>query len=750
MSLHQIFICIVLTTSILFGAESSRIVSGSVLDQAGKPAPQVKVSVRDSDSPKTARATTGSDGRFSVAVDFRRYEVTVEAPDLVLHLDLGDSGSSITVEDRLNYQAPLASATRMPIPLLNTPQSVAVVTRELMDDQGMQSLADVVRSIPGVTMALGEGHRDAPVIRGNQTTADLFVNGVRDDVQYYRDLYNLERVEAVKGANAMTFGRGGGGGILNRVTKDANYTAVRAITLEGGMFGKKRATADFGGTWKERLSFRLNGMYEDSGTFRRYGNLERYGIAPALSWMVSPSTQLKVNYEYFSDARVVDRGIPSFNGRPLAVDWRTFFGDPQASHSAAGVHLGTVRLVRQMGAWNWRSTFQAADYDKFYQNIFPGAVTGDLVSLSGYNTGTLRRNWFGQSDLSGTFRTGWLRHTLLTGTELGRQQTENVGQTAYFGSATSRLVPIANPALDTGAVFRPAATDADNVATNRTAAAFLQDQIQITKFLQLLAGVRYDYFTIGVTNRRTLERTARPDHMVSPRLGLVLKPVAQLSLYGSYSVTFLPSAGDQFSSLSVSQQTLRPEKFTNLEAGIKWDIHRSLSFASAVYRLDRANSTARDPIDVTRLVQTGRQRTNGVEASLTGSLTRRWTTTGAFAVQDAVIASATTAAPAGAKVALVPGRTFSLWNHYRVTSRWSAGAGWIAQAHSWAAINNTVRLPGFWRMDLASSYSLTERLRLQGNLENVLNTGYIATAHTNNNIFPGAPRSLRLSLSMRF
>ena len=178
----------------------------------------------------------------------------------------------------------------------------------------MLNMADVVRYVPGITMAQGEGHRDAPVIRGNATTADFYVNGVRDDVQYYRDLYNVERVEAVKGANALTFGRGGGGGVINRVTKEAQFYPSRRSRVQGGSLGTKRFTTDFGQSINDKVAFRLNGMYENSDSFRHGVEYRTLRLAPTVTIKPGERTQLRLRYEYFNDGRTVDRGIPSFAG----------------------------------------------------------------------------------------------------------------------------------------------------------------------------------------------------------------------------------------------------------------------------------------------------------------------------------------------------------------------------------------------------------------------------------------------------
>jgi catecholate siderophore receptor len=327
----------------------------------------------------------------------------------------------------------------------------------------------------------------------------------------------------------------------------------------------------------------------------------------------------------------------------------------------------------------------------------------------------------------------------------------NFRNTAYFqNSATTLNVPFGNPRVTGPLGFSQSATDADNEATNHVAAVYVQDQVEVSRFLQIVGGIRYDYFTIDFHNNRNGENLSRQDRMVSPRAGIVLKPIAPLSLYTSYSVAYLPSSGDQFSSLTATTQTLRPEKFTNYEVGAKWDVYRSFAVTMAVYRLDRNNTTARDPNNPALTVQTGSQRTKGYEVGVNGNVMSKWRIVGGYAYQDAFVSSATTAAVRGAKVALVPQHTFSLWNNYRITSRWGAGLGLVHQASMFAGIDNTVRLPSFTRADVATYFNLNENTRLQANIENLMDSTYYATAHSNNNIMPGYARTARIGLVARF
>ena len=644
------------------------------------------------------------------------------------------------------------TATRTDTPLRDTPQAVTVVSRDLIADQQMQSMGDVVRYVPGVTMGQGEGHRDAPTIRGTSSTADFFVDGVRDDAQYFRDLYNVDRVEALKGSNAMIFGRGGGGGVLNRVGKEAQWTPSRTLTMAGGSFDHRRAALDVGQGLSGRLAARLNGMYERSGGFRDNTDLRRFGINPTVALAAGARTAVRAGYEYFGDDRTVDRGVPSFRGLPSGGDVRTYFGNPDSSYSDLRVHAGTLTVDHDAGSGiAVRNRTRYARYDKFYQNVFPGAVNaaGTQVSLAGYSNGTDRTNLFNQTDVTYATRTGAVSHTLLAGTEFGRQSTDNVRSTGYFGggAATSVSVPFASPTNTSPVTFRPSATDADNEATNTVAAVYVQDQVELTRQLQAVLGVRFERFDLRFHNRRNADRLRRADGMLSPRAGLVYKPVAQASLYGTYSVSFLPSSGDQFSSLTVTTQTLQPERFVNREVGAKWDLRPDLALTTALFRLDRSNSAAPDPTDATRTVQTGATRTTGYEIGLTGQVSDFWQVAGGYGGQRAEIVRTTSAAKAGATVALVPRQTLSLWNRVRLPAGLGAGLGVVQQAKMFAAIDNTVTLPGFTRVDGALYFGLGPLVRAQLNVENLFDARYYGTSHGNNNILPGAPRTLRLSLS---
>lgn len=679
-------------------------------------------------------------------------ENDLHAEQPLVILDKVEVGAARTDDQRYNAQR-TRTATKLDLALVNVPQSLTVMTQQQMQDQQMSSMGDVVRYVPGVEVHQGENNRDQIIFRGNSSSADFFINGVRDDVQYYRDVYNLDRVEILRGPNAMAFGRGGGGGIINRSTKEADFSPVRELSLVGGSFKQSRATLDLNEPISTHSAVRFNALYEETGSFREHVELQRQGLNPALTVLPAKTTKITLNYEYLHDHRTADRGITSWQGRPAPVPLNLFYGNPDDSYVRATVNLVTSLIEHRTASGLFiRNRTQFGDYDRGYQNYVPGAVTANqqTVALTAYNNATQRRNVFNQTDLTFEARTGGIRHTLLGGVELGRQLTDNFRNTGYFNnSTTSFLAPYANPTIATPVTFRQSATDANNHLKAEMAAIYVQDLIEFSQQWQALVGLRFDAFTLDYLNNRTSEQLSRRDNLITPRAGLIYKPQAAMSIYGSYSVSYLPSSGDQFSSLTTITQQVKPEKFTNYEIGAKFDLQRDVFLTTAVYQLDRTNTRATDPTDPTKIIQTGSQRSQGFEIGLTGTITKSWTTSAGYTYQDAYIRSNTTAALAGAVVAQVPRHSLSLWNKYQLTTKLGIGLGVIHRSDTFATVDNTVKLPGFTRADAALFYSFTPHWRAQVNIENILAKKYYLNADSNTNISPGSPLAIRLGLTAR-
>jgi catecholate siderophore receptor len=657
-----------------------------------------------------------------------------------------------------------STATKTSTDIKDIPQALTIVSEKQIADQQLRSISDLLNFVPGASYNSGEGNRDTIVLRGNSSTADFFIDGVRDDVQYFRDFYNVERVEVLKGPNAMIFGRGGGGGIVNRVLKRPGFIAARGITASGDGWGGRRFTADLDQPLSGTVALRLNGLFEDSDSFRHHVNLKRYGINPTVALLAGPDTRIDLSYEFFHDRRTADRGVPSQGGEPVKGFTRTFFGDPRLSHSKADVNLATLAVEHDFGAGlTLKNRTMFGDYDKFYQNIFansavlvPTATLPERVKLGAYNNRNDRRNLFSQTDLVWENRLGGVDQTMLIGFELGRERSRNRRLTGTVSGArilADGSVPLSDPTVvDETAVFAPSASDANNRVKASVAAAYVQDQIRPALWLEIVAGLRFDSFKIDVDDLRSVGGGAfgRRDNLWSPRLGLILKPTDQLSLYASYSRSYLPQSGDQFSGLTNITEGLKPERFDNYEVGAKWKVFEGLLATAAVYRLDRSNTRATDPNNPTRTVLTGAQRSRGIELGLEGSVSDRWTISAGYTLQKADIAKTTTAAPKGRDVPLVPRHSFSLWNRYDVTKRIGLGLGVIVRSKSFATISNAVKLPGYARVDAALFYKLPGGVEAQVNLENLLGAHYFPTANADNNIAPGAPRTIKVSVGYRF
>lgn len=667
------------------------------------------------------------------------------------------------------------SAMRTDTALRDIPQSMTLIPSALIRDQSMQSMTDVIRYAPGVGTSQGENNRDTVVLRGTTSTSDFFVNGVRDDVQYFRDLYNTELVEVLKGPNAMIFGRGGGGGVINRVTKAADWVPLREVTLQTGSYGDARVTTDIGGAFSDTFAGRITAMYENTDGFRDGYTLERYGLNPTASFKASENTRVTLGYELYHDERTADRGIPSLNGRPYATDPSTFFGDPSQSFARADVDAFNALVQHDFGGGlTLRNNTRYGDYDRMYQNFVPGVIAAGqgTVALTAYNNATRRQNLFNQTDFVWVKQIGAMRHTLLGGVEVGRQDSVNHRNTGFFAigpstnaTGTTYSLSLATPTVQLPVVFRSnGTTDADNNGITDIAAVYVQDQIELGRKVEVVAGLRYDSFHVDFNDTRPIPtgigNVKTSDGLVSPRAGLILKASQSLSAYASYSVAFSPRAGEQLASLTNFNKALDPEKYRNIEVGAKWDISDDLAFTTAVYEQERTNVAVADTtvgVPAGTLILVDGQRVKGVEVGLSGRITSKWSMAGGYAHQDGQISSDQSATVRkGATLAQTPANTFSLWNRYDFTPKFGVGIGIINRDDMFAATENVlasasnVVLPGYTRVDGAVFMRFNGKFGAQVNVENLLDENYYLNADNNNNITPGAPRAVRVTLHARF
>ena len=673
------------------------------------------------------------------------------------------------------------NALKAPTPIIDVPQSLSIITADEINKRGFTSVGEIINYTPGVNTSQGEGHRDAIVFRGVRSTADFFIDGVRDDVQYYRPLYNLEQVEILRGPNALLFGRGGTGGILNRVTKKGvigeTFNGFQASVDTFGAFGFQ---IDSNFSPSDNAAFRINAMYESLDNHRDFFDGDRYGVNPTARVELTPSTTLDLSYEYVNHERFIDRGIPTgADGRPVEAFRDIVFGDPELNFDELEAHVVRAMLQHRFND-SLKGRFSAfyGDYDKVYSNFYASGynpeVTPNFVTLDGYVDTTQRRNLILSGDLVGEFAMGGFNHTIVTGVEFIDTVNNNDRFNAFWdttsddneifriqrpldlrggvgtGFSTVLTGPgetLSGPGVTTTNDFTADLND-DTEADITVFSAYIQDQIELAEWLDVVVGVRFDSFEIGVDdlgdpdNPEFRERT---DEEVSPRFGVILKPRENISIYGSYSESFLPRSGEQFANITDTTRALDPDEFTNLEAGVKWDITPGLSLTAAVFEIEQSSPQVAD--DNPETLDIIESEIRGFEAQLQGLITDRWFVSAGYSYLDGNQVNAD--GSEGNRVRELPENMFSIWNSYQATDKLGLGIGLTYQDESFINNGNTAILPSYVRLDAAAYYDLSDNLRLQVNIENLTDELYFPDSHSTHQATVGAPINARFAISGR-
>ena len=657
------------------------------------------------------------------------------------------------------------NALRTPTPIIDVPQSLSIATADQISQQGFTSIGQIVSYTPGVNTSQGEGHRDAVVFRGVRSTADFFIDGVRDDVQYYRPLYNLEQVEILRGPNALLFGRGGTGGILNRVTKKgligqsfSNYQA------RVGSFGEASFQVDSNLGGSGNRAFRINAFYEGLENHRDFYDGDRIGFNPTAKFELTPSTTLDLSYEYADHQRFVDRGIPTgADGRPVEALEEVVFADSELNTTELEAHLLRARLEHGFSD-TFKGSFSAfyGDYDKLYQNFYASDYdeTTNIVELDGYVDTTQRRNTILSGDLIGELETGDVSHTLLFGVEHIDTSSDQSRFNSFFdtsatdGTSTDRARFLAERGfgLTNGVgVLADGRTTTNSFTTDlnddtrvgiEVFSAYIQDEIALSEKLDVTIGARLDTFDIEVFNVPANETRTRKDEEISPRLGLVFKPRENLSLYGSYSESFLPRSGEQFANINGDNNRLDPNTFTNLEAGVKWDFTRRLSLTAAAFEIEQESPVVSD--SDAGLLDVIETTVDGFELQLQGQVTDLWFVSAGYSYLDGKQADGTL------RPRELPENMFSIWNSFQATSRLALGLGLTYQDESFINNGNSAVLPSYTRVDAAAYYDLSDALRVQLNVENLTDELYFPNSHSTHQATVGAPLNAQLSIRGRF
>ena len=684
------------------------------------------------------------------------------------NLSAQDGGKSATSElqplDVIGSQADapaLSSGLKSSGLVQDIPKSISVVTNDQIKAQGLNSVGDIIDYTPGVNNSQGEGHRDAAVIRGVRTTQDFYRDGIRDDVQYYRPLYNIEQVEVIRGPDALLSGFGGGYGLINRVSKKGQIGEDFTV-LSGSIdtFGETNVQLDKNMQLNDQTALRVNIFGENLENHRDFYYGDGFGLNPTLKYDLGDGSTLDISYEYLDQERFIDRGIPTgADNKPVKSLKDIVFGDSTENFSTHEAHI--LRAIFEHQATdNLRGKLSAShsDHDKMYKNFYASAydAANNTATLDGYIDTTKRSTSIISYDLNGEFETGGITHRITVGAEYLDTDNDNDRYHAnwlpdFNADSDTEVFTIARPLNLSGGV---GVNSDGNTTTNYYTGAnrdradetfadinvlsfYLNDEIALTDSLDLILGARFDNMDIDVSGTTT---GSDEDDTVSPRVGLIFDLTDQASLYASYSETFAPKAGDQYAKVAANDDKIDPDTFENLEFGVRYDLPIGLSFSAAYFEVE-ANKPEYDAGTMTSSMV--KSDISGFELQLIGSLTDQWFLSAGYTNLDAK-------ANDGDPLREAPENMFSIWNNYTVSDRLALNLGVIYQDETVIKTGSSAILPDYTRVDVGANYALTENTIVGLKIENLTDELYFPHSHSTHQASVGAPINAMLSITSRF
>ncbi|WP_095190040.1 TonB-dependent siderophore receptor [Pseudomonas sp. Irchel 3E19] len=646
------------------------------------------------------------------------------------------------------------TATRTSTPVRYVPQAIDSIKTSNVANYGTNDIGDALSGMPNVSSS-ADTRFDSLRIRGFDASNDFYLDGIRDDSQYKRDLHNIERVEVLKGPAAVLYGRGSQGGIVNRVSKIPEAGRRSTIEAQGGSEDLRSLYADLSTDPSENISLRLNMGNMDENSFRDGVSGNRQLFAPSMSWQLTPDLNWLVQYEYSRYNRTPDRGIPGVNGRPADVGRDTTYGNDHDFIDDKTQSLRSRLTYELNDNWQLRQTLGVFKLDSDFDNTYLTGYTPatNKVTRQHWQQDLSTRNVYNNLELEGGFDTFGLEHRLLTGIETGSQRRDP----KLYNAATGRgSQPV--PALD---LFNPNRelrhTGRMQLSSNshtevESRAVYVQDQLRLNDQWQLLAGLRYDTFDIESTNKLRNITEDRDSHSTSPRVGLVWTPLQNHSFYASWSKTFSPVGGGLIGitpGAAGNSNDLSPELTKQKEIGVKSDwLDDRLSTTLAVYDLELYNRRTVDPNDPTLTVMTGLQRSRGIELTATGKLVGNWYMRGGVGVQDATIEKDNNGLE-GKRINNVAKHNGSLFLTWKPEMGWYGETGLTLVGQRYADNANTTELPGYGRWDALVGYRFKD-WDLRGALNNITDREYYASATSAAQIMPGAPRSVVMTGTYSF
>ncbi|MBW4477591.1 MAG: TonB-dependent siderophore receptor [Tolypothrix brevis GSE-NOS-MK-07-07A] len=656
-----------------------------------------------------------------------------------------------------NYRVPDTSVgTRTDTPLRDIPQSIQVVPRQVLQDRQARSITDGLENVSGVT-TIGYGSRNYFTIRGFEAFGAL-VNGLPDpQITSDGSFVNLERLEVLKGPASVLYGdsgTGGVGGTINFVTKQPLRDPFYEIGVTIGSFNDYQGTIDFSGPLNDSKTalYRFNAGYRSTETFVDFNESRNFSIAPSLSFSLGKNTDLAVE----GDVNILERNGQTPQGLPtVGTVLLNPNGKVSRSFSPAGPLTDNLTINGRIGYslehrfnenWKLRNAFRYTLYNDDDRNdkpdIFPTSLAADNRTLNrGFGIGSQYFNYYYlDTNLLGKFSTGSINHQLLVGFSLNRSTRD-----LNFEFGTAAPIDIFNPVYDQNVVST--GRSFVNFRTTDTLGIYLQDQITLAENLKLLLGGRVDIFDERTTDRLTNVETSQSDTAFSPRVGIVYQPIPPISLYASFSRSFTPTIGT-----SAGGEAFEPGRGTQYEVGIKADLTSKLSTTLAFYDLTRSNVTTSDPNNPNFSVQTGEQRSRGIELDISGEILPGWNIIAGYAYNDARVTKDNTI-PVGNRLFSAPEHSFNIWTTYKIQKGdlqgLGLGLGFYFGGEVYADLANTVELPSYFRTDAAIFYE-RERFRAALNFRNLFDVQYYTAWGSREIVYSGDPFTVQGTISWKF
>ena len=675
-----------------------------------------------------------------------------------------DDVEEVEVKGKVLY-VDQVNSLKPPVPILDVPQSVSVITDEEIKNQGFREIADIIRYSPGVNTSQGEGHRDAVVFRGVRSTADFYQDGVRDDVQYYRSLYNVEQLEILRGPNALLFGRGGTGGLINRVSKKAEIgEAFGSFDFGADSFGAADLALDANFATSDTTAVRLNLHTDSLANHRDFYEGERYGINPTVK-IVAGDTTVDLSYEIADHERFIDRGIPTANNTPVESLKDVVFG-------VKGLNLQTLEasILRANVAHDYSDSgkfnmsFTSSDFKKMYKNLYAAGYTAadNTVKLDGYLDPTERQNMILNANVVNEFSNGSTSGTVLVGLEFVDTDNKNYRYNTFFnnragkdaGEPTDQQIFNITRPLDISKTSTGLDSTVDYTTDLKSSSEsditvtsfYLQGDIDFSDNWKMIIGGRLDNFDITVTDVKKAQDQSRKDDMFSPRFGVIYKPVDNMSLYVSYSESFLPRSGEQYKKLDASGAALDPDVFKNTEIGYKYDINDALTFTAAIF--DSESTRAEKDNDTGEMNEIRGLEVEGVEIELSGDIDDQNNLTFGYTSLDGVTSKGTK------QPRELPDQMLSLWYSYQANETFGFGLGVTHQGESFikdTSVGSTgPALPDYTRVDFALFINASDNDVVRINIENLTDELYFPHSHSTHQASVGESLNARVSYTRRF